>query len=438
MTTARRAPGDALANGGVGNMTPGCMEHQPTSIDFGPYFWHLPRESGVELHEPEFRIGRPESDGVRRENAAPSRMMDFEERWHIVRDARAGRGVTRDAAFVYAVLTTGVYCRPGCKSRLPRAENVRFFESGLAARRAGYRACKRCKPERGTPPEHDLVQRACRLIEGSEVPPSLAEQARAAGLSSSRFHKLFRATLGITPKQYAAAHGRAELQRALEAGHSVTRAIHAARYSSSSRVYEGGDQLLGMSPKAYRDGGSGEVIRFGVLRCSLGPVLIATSERGICAVDLGGSESDLVHAFERRFAAACKRPLDATSRRWVRAVVREIDGAANGKPASQLPLDIRGTAFQQRVWAALRAVPQGTMTTYSELASGLGAPRAARAVARACAANELAVLVPCHRVVRKDGGLGGYRWGLATKRALLTRERDSGARRSRAVAKARR
>jgi AraC family transcriptional regulator of adaptative response/methylated-DNA-[protein]-cysteine methyltransferase len=305
---------------------------------------------------------------------------------------------------------------------MPLRENVRFFESAVAASQAGYRACKRCRPERSRSPELELVERACRRIETSERLPSLAGQARAAGLSSSRFHKLFKATLGITPKQYAAAHRAGRLRRALEAGQSVTRAIHEARYSSASRVYENADALLGMPPKTYARGGEGEIIRVGVERCSLGWVLVATTEGGVCAVDLGESRRALLASFEQRFAKAVKKPPTAESRRFIRAVVRQID-AGPRRAQSSLPLDLWGTAFQVRVWCKLRDIPRGRTKSYSELARELGAPRAARAVASACAKNPLAVLVPCHRVLRKDGALGGYRWGLGVKRALLARER---------------
>jgi AraC family transcriptional regulator of adaptative response/methylated-DNA-[protein]-cysteine methyltransferase len=369
---------------------------------------------------------RPESDGERQAIEASCPFVSiFDERWGLLLEARTGKktAASESPPFVYAVLTTGVYCRLGCRSRLPLRDNVRFFESGVTAARAGYRPCKRCHPERERPLEHDLLERACRRIERAEAPLSLAEQARAAGLSSSRFHKLFRTHTGITPKQYLAAHQRGRLKRSLQEGHPVTRAIHDAGFSSPSRVYENTDDLLGMSPTAYAQGGSGEVVRIGFARSSLGWVLVASTERGICAVELGTHRRALARSLEQRFPKARRRALSPAARRWLCEVVREIDHGT-GQAENSLPLDIRGTVFQVRVWMALRTIPRGQTVTYSKLAGKLGAPRASRAVARACAANRLAVLIPCHRVVRKDGALGGYQWGLARKRTLLARERQ--------------
>ena len=348
-------------------------------------------------------------------------MNDFELRWQVLCEARSDKRTTAEA-FVYAVLTTGVYCRPGCRSRLPRKENVRFFETALAAQQAGYRACKRCRPELGRSREHDIIEQACRRIEGNETLPSLSTHAHAAGLSTSRFHKLFKATLGVTPKQYAVAYQRGQLHRALQRESDVTRAIHGARYSSTSRVYGKSGTLLGMSPSVFARRGEGERIRWVIERCSLGRVLVAATARGVCAVELANSERDLVRSFERRFGRATKTGSDARFRAWVKTVLHRIDQPSSGASPG-LPLDIRGTAFQQRVWAALARIPRGQTTSYSELAASLGAPRAARAVAGACAANSLAVVVPCHRVLRQDGGLGGYRWGLDAKRRLLSSER---------------
>jgi len=348
-------------------------------------------------------------------------------RWAAVR----GRDRRAAGAFLYAVRTTGIYCRPGCASRLPRREHVVFFPDRRSAERAGFRPCKRCRPDAAAPdPAASAVALACRRIAEAERPPSLAELAAVAGLSPSHFHRLFTRTVGMTPKRYAAAQRRERLAAGLRSDESVTRAIYDAGYGSASRFYEenGRSPALGMAPAAFRAGARGETIRYAVGPSSLGQVLVAATERGICAVELGDDPVALGASVRRRFPRAALRedPAFADTLRRVIALIDAPGPDAGADLARDLPLDIRGTAFQARVWAALRQIPPGRTATYAEVAAGIGQPRAARAVAAACAANPLAVAVPCHRVVRGDGGLGGYRWGETRKRLLLQRESAAG------------
>jgi AraC family transcriptional regulator of adaptative response/methylated-DNA-[protein]-cysteine methyltransferase len=301
---------------------------------------------------------------------------------------------------------------------------VAYFATREAAAAAGFRACKRCRPDQPPRAEREaaLVASSCRVIEAAETMPDLGALAAAAGCSASRFHRVFKAVMGVTPKAYAAACRDARLRAALPGAATVTEAIYGAGFNASSRFYESAAGRLGMQPRRYREGGAGETIRYAVGRCSLGFVLVAASASGICSIALGDDAAALAQQLRARFARAeiCEAGAEFTGQ--VARVVALIDGSATGLG---LPLDIRGTAFQLRVWEALRAIPAGETVSYAELARRLGAPRAVRAVAGACAANGLAVAVPCHRVVREDGGLAGYRWGLARKAALLARERDA-------------
>lgn len=328
-----------------------------------------------------------------------------------------------DGTFVYAVSTTGVYCRPSCPSRPARAEHLSFFATPDDAERAGYRACLRCHPRVALADvrERRRIVAACRFIERSDTPPTLEAMAAAAGLSPHHFHRLFKRALGLTPREYALAQRRARLDRSMADARSVTEAIYAAGYNSSGRFYAESDAALGMRPRARRAHGAGEKIRFALGQCSLGAVLVAATDRGLCAISLGDDPAALLDELQRRFDRADLVGDDPDFAAHVAQVIGHIDG--RGDPLD-LPLDIRGTAFQQRVWQALREIPAGTTTTYSALAGALGVPRATRAVAAACAANTLAVAIPCHRVVRNDGALAGYRWGLERKRALLARERE--------------
>lgn len=347
------------------------------------------------------------------------------QRWEAVRrrDARA------DGTFFYSVRTTGVYCRPSCAARLARRENVSFHESCAAAEAAGFRPCKRCKPDQPSQSERNaaLIAAACRRIDEAETSPTLAELADAAGLSPYHFHRVFKAITGLTPKAYALARRSDRVRRSLGQGARVTEAIYEAGFGSSSRFYEGATRMLGMVPKAYRDGGRGNEIRFAVAGCSLGSVLVAATERGVCSIAFGDDREALVRDLESRFPKARLIAGDADFEGVVGAVIAAVE-----KPGTSfdLPLDVRGTAFQQRVWEALRLIPAGRRVTYEELAVQVGRPAATRAVAQACAANPVAFVIPCHRVVRKDGSAGGYRWGVERKRKLLEREEadDGGSR----------
>ncbi|MQT12363.1 bifunctional DNA-binding transcriptional regulator/O6-methylguanine-DNA methyltransferase Ada [Segnochrobactrum spirostomi] len=338
-------------------------------------------------------------------------------RWRAVLD----RDPAADDAFVYAVITTGIYCRPTCPSRRPLRGNARFFADAGEASAAGFRPCLRCRPEGSAPSERqgDAIREACRLIEVSETIPSLDALAEAAGLSRFHFHRLFKAATGLTPKAYAVARRAARVREGLARGDSVTGALYEAGFASNGRFYAAADSMLGMKPSDYRAGGRGEEIRFAVGECSLGSILVAESGRGVCAILLGDAPEPLIHEFEGRFPNARLVGGDAAFEARVAQVVGFVE-APHGK--LDLPLDIRGTAFQQRVWKALRDIPAGTTITYKTLAARIGQPEAVRGVASACAANAIGVVIPCHRVVRTDGGLAGYRWGIARKQALIARE----------------
>lgn len=352
---------------------------------------------------------------------APGSPFDPEAAW----DAVLRRDKAADDRFVYAVATTGVFCRPSCPSRTAKRQNVTFHPTAEAAEAAGFRPCRRCRPTEASQAERQaaMVARACRLIEraveaGEEV-PGLEDLAAGAGLSRYHFHRVFRDVAGVTPRDYAAAHRTGLAQRELREGGSITGAIYGAGYSSPSRFYETSTERLGMRPSAYRDGGRGAEIRFAVGECSLGPILVAATERGICAIQFGEDAEALVRGLQDRFPKARLLGADPGFERWVAEVVGLVEAPGKGL---DLPLDVRGTAFQQRVWRALREIPVGRTATYAEVAAAIGAPKAVRAVARACAANPAAVAIPCHRVVRTDGSLSGYAWGVERKRALLDRE----------------
>jgi AraC family transcriptional regulator, regulatory protein of adaptative response / methylated-DNA-[protein]-cysteine methyltransferase len=354
--------------------------------------------------------------------AATAKFTTDDQRWEAV----SHRDRLADGCFFYAVKTTGVYCRPTCSSRLPKRVNVRFFLTCGDAERAGYRACKKCGPKASGPtPIPDAVVRACRMIEEADEPPSLNDLAGAVGLSPFYFHRLFKSVVGVTPKSYADARRMLRFQDGLLEGRPITRAIYDAGFGSSSRCYEGAADNLGMTPSAYRNGGTGQVIRYAVAQCHLGWVLVAATDRGICGIEFGGTAAALRSAFKARFPAAVLRGDDADFAAWVAEVLALIEAPDR---RFDLPLDIQGTAFQRRVWEALRAIPAGSTATYADIAARIGSPSAVRAVARACAANPVAVVVPCHRVVGTDGQLKGYRWGVQRKRALLDREADARAR----------
>jgi AraC family transcriptional regulator, regulatory protein of adaptative response / methylated-DNA-[protein]-cysteine methyltransferase len=340
-----------------------------------------------------------------------------EERWQAVKR----RDPAFDGKFLFAVRTTGIYCRPSCASRPAKRENVSFFETGAAAEKAGYRACKRCRPDKlGAPdPQLEAVKRACERIERAEEAPKLAELAASAGLSPYHFHRVFKAITGVTPKAYAAQTRAGRAADGLRTAETVTDAIYDAGFNSSSRFYESTDARLGMTPGAVRRGGAGARIRFAVGQASLGEVLVAATDKGVCAILLGDDPEALVRDLQDRFPRAELEGGDADFERMVAQVVGLIEAPGQ---RLDLPLDIRGTAFQQKVWAALSAIPPGKTATYAEVARAIGQPKAVRAVAQACGANPLAIAIPCHRVVRSEGDLSGYRWGVERKRKLIDRE----------------
>jgi AraC family transcriptional regulator of adaptative response/methylated-DNA-[protein]-cysteine methyltransferase len=331
------------------------------------------------------------------------------------------RDPSADGSFFYSVKTTGVFCRPSCAARPARPQNIGFHATLTDAVGAGFRPCKRCKPDQPPLAARQAAQIAqlCRLIESSDQPPSLEELATHSGLSSFHLHRVFKAVTGVTPRAYAAAHRAKRVRTGLGKRGSVTEAIYAAGFNSNGRFYEKSNALLGMTPTDFRSGGVDREIRFAIGECSLGSILVAATGVGVCAILLGDEPEELVHDLERRFARARLIGADATFEQLIAKVIGLIEDPQRGV---ELPLDIRGTAFQQRVWEALRQIPVGKTASYTEIAQKLGATKAVRAVAQACAANALAVAIPCHRVVRIDGGLSGYRWGVERKRALLLRE----------------
>jgi AraC family transcriptional regulator of adaptative response/methylated-DNA-[protein]-cysteine methyltransferase len=344
-----------------------------------------------------------------------------EARW----DAVQHRDHTADGAFVYSVRTTGIYCRPSCPSRHAKRENMQFHADGAAAEQAGFRACRRCRPNEVSLAERQsaLVVAACRMIETAEEMPSLDALAEAAGLSRFHFHRMFKAVTGVTPKAYADSHRAGRMQDELAQTDTVTEAIYGAGFNSNGRFYAAAPERLGMTPTAFRDGGTGAEIRFAIGECRLGAILVAATAKGIVAIQFGDDPQALLEGLQDRFPKARLVGADAAFEALVARVVGFVETPSAGADSLlSLPLDIRGTAFQQKVWQALRGVPAGTTVSYAEIAARIGRPKAVRAVAQACAANDIAVAIPCHRVVRADGALSGYRWGVARKRALLDRE----------------
>lgn len=341
-----------------------------------------------------------------------------EERWTAVQ----ARDAAADGHFVYAVRTTGVYCQPSSRTRQPKRENVEFFDTAKAAEAAGYRRSRRTHGDQtsATAERTAHVIRACRMIETSETPPQLDDLAAEVGMSPFHFQRLFKAETGLTPKAYSSAYRARRLRDTLSsADTSITDAIYGAGFNANSRFYETSEQLLGMGARAYRAGGPGAVIRFAVGQCALGAILVAQSQRGICAILLGDNPDVLVRDLQDQFTQAELVGSDNEFEQLVAEVVGFIESPALGL---HLPLDVQGTVFQERVWRALREIPPGTTVSYTELAQRIGAPKAVRAVAQACAKNRIAVAIPCHRVVRRDGDISGYRWGVERKRELLQRE----------------
>jgi AraC family transcriptional regulator of adaptative response/methylated-DNA-[protein]-cysteine methyltransferase len=346
--------------------------------------------------------------------------MGEDARWAAV----AARDRAFDGTFYYSVETTGVYCRPSCPSRLANRSSVRFYATRAAAEAAGFRPCKRCKPDQPALEEQHAakVAEACRLIETADESPKLNVLAEAVGLSAYHFHRLFKAIVGVTPKAYAVAYRNKRVRERLDRSTTVTEAIYEAGFGSNGRFYANASQVLGMTPTAFRGGGTNAEIKFAVADCSLGSILVAASGRGVCAIFLGDDPEALLRDLEGRFP---KAKLIGGDRQFETLAAKVIAFVEAPRPSFDLPLDIRGTAFQHRVWQALRAIPVGATASYAEIADRIGRPKAVRAVARACGANPIAVGIPCHRVVRTDGSLSGYRWGIARKRTLLGREAKS-------------
>jgi AraC family transcriptional regulator, regulatory protein of adaptative response / methylated-DNA-[protein]-cysteine methyltransferase len=356
----------------------------------------------------------------------PTEMADSEQQfWRSSYwDAVTEHDRAMDGVFFYAVRTTGVYCRPSCAARRPKPENVVFFHTRTGAERAGFRPCKRCKPERDiqTDANSEIVEKVCRYIDTHpDQPATLDKLSSAIGLSPFHLHRTFKDLTGITPRAYADSRRLESLKAGLREGHSVTRSLYDAGYGSSSRLYERASSQLGMTPSRYRKQGSGVTIRYSIAETPVGRLLLAGTPRGICSIQFGDSDTTLEGALRKEYPQAEIVRNDKQLTGWVRAVRNRI----RGERTASLPLDIRATAFQRLVWEQLRAIPNGATRSYSEIAKRIGKPRAARAVARACATNPVAVAIPCHRVVREDGALGGYRWGIQRKRKLLALEKKA-------------
>jgi AraC family transcriptional regulator of adaptative response/methylated-DNA-[protein]-cysteine methyltransferase len=350
-------------------------------------------------------------------------MLDHEMCWQAVES----RDTSFDGKFFYGVVTTGVFCRPSCPSRSPLRKNVRFYLTPKEAEADGLRACLRCRPLAaiGTDPTAQRMREMCRIIEQNATERlSLASLAAKAGMSPFHFQRGFKAVVGVTPKQYMEARRLEKLKSSLRQCRDVTEAVYDAGFESSSRVYERADTRLGMTPKQYREGGKGMIMTYVTIATAFGPMMVAATDRGISSVQFADDESELLKMLQAEYPQAqlkrMARPYHPDFARWTSAL---RDHLAGNQPHLGLPLDIRATAFQMRVWNYLQSIPYGEVQSYSEVASGIGQPTAARAVARACASNKIAVLIPCHRVIRGTGDLGGYRWGLARKRTLIDYER---------------
>jgi AraC family transcriptional regulator of adaptative response/methylated-DNA-[protein]-cysteine methyltransferase len=342
-----------------------------------------------------------------------------DDRWQAV----LTRDANQDGRFVFAVSSTGVYCRPSCPSRRPRRENVAFFHKPDDAEKAGYRACLRCRPKAiGANRQTEIVKAVCRYIEQHlDEPITLSRLGSEFHQSPFHLQRSFKAALGISPRAYADSCRMNRLKRNLQAGHSVTRAMYDAGYSSSSRLYERTASQLGMTPDSYRRGAIAAPIRYTCTDSPLGRMLIAATEKGICAIQFADSDDELEQGLKHEFPFAVRRRDDAALQDWKQNLLRQIHGQ---RLNSSLPLDIQATAFQRRVWTYLQSIPFGATRSYGQVAEAIGQPTATRAVARACATNRIAVAIPCHRVVRTDGDMGGYRWGVERKKALLDLERE--------------
>jgi AraC family transcriptional regulator of adaptative response/methylated-DNA-[protein]-cysteine methyltransferase len=327
----------------------------------------------------------------------------------------------------YGVLSTGIYCRFHCQSKKPRRENTRFFFSAQGAEKAGFRPCKRCHPDRAEEPglsqPVSKVLFLCRYIESSDHIPTLAELSQQADLSPFHLQRVFKEALGISPRNYADAHRQSRFKKALQTGGDIALASYEAGYGSSSRLYEKSSRYLGMTPKAYKEKGKGQTIHYSVMKCPLGLILLAATQKGICAVRIGDAKRTLIEGLQNEFKNADINETDSAISEWSQKLIHYLSGSA---PWPKLPYDVRATAFQRKVWDHLRTIPEGKTAHYSDIAAAIGRPQAVRAVARACAANPAAIVIPCHRVVPKSGGVGGYRWGSERKKKLLKLENRSG------------
>jgi AraC family transcriptional regulator of adaptative response/methylated-DNA-[protein]-cysteine methyltransferase len=343
--------------------------------------------------------------------------LDDEQRWRAVEV----RDPTCDGRFVYGVRSTGVFCRPSCPSRRPARARVTFFDTPVDAERAGYRACRRCKPnEAAADPWLDRIRRACVYLANVDGHPTLSTLARRFGGSPYHFQRTFKRIVGVTPREYGDACRLQTVRRRLRESDAVTAAVFDAGYGSSSRFYERAAPKLGMSPTTYRRGGAGMSINYAVVDSCLGRLLVAATSRGVCSVAMGKSDRDLERVLTAEYPAASIARGDGALAQWTSAIVAHLDGR---RPRLDLPIDVQATSFQWQVWKALAEIPRGETRTYAEVAAAIGRPRAVRAVGHACAVNKVAILIPCHRVVPRAGGSGNYRWGVERKKALLARER---------------
>ncbi len=351
----------------------------------------------------------------------PSNQANYltdDARW----EAIVARDKHADGSFYYAITTTGIYCYPSCPSRLALRSNTQFFATALDAAQAGFRPCKRCKSDQETPSIRDtqMIAQACRIIEYADQTPSLDDLAQSQQMSRFHFHRLFKSITGITPKAYATAHRANKIRAELSVQDiSITDAAYQSGFNSSGRFYATSTEILGMTPTHFKNGGSSEIIYYSIGTCSFGPILVARSEKGICAILIHNDDNPILADLQKRFPKATLVEDQSDFHHWLAQVIQFIE---TPKQNLELPLDIRGTVFQQRVWHILQKIPVGTTASYTDIATQLGDPKAVRAVARACAANPIALLVPCHRVIRSDGGISGYRWGVENKLALISRE----------------
>jgi AraC family transcriptional regulator of adaptative response/methylated-DNA-[protein]-cysteine methyltransferase len=377
----------------------------------------LAKEPLSEMVVPDSSPSKPTSSQPSRARTSLAQSGD-DRRWNAV----AARDSGRDGEFVFAVSSTGVYCRPSCPARRPRRENVTFYSRPEQAERAGFRACLRCRPRSVSGnPQWDSAKEICRYIEQHlDEPITLERLGKVFRQSPFHLQRRFKAALGITPREYADSCRLRQLKRSLQAGDNVTRAMYDAGYGSSSRLYEKTASQLGMTPDKYRRGAIAATVRYTVADSPLGRMLIAATDKGVCAIQFARSDGELIEGLKREFPFAVRKPDEGGLRAWVEALLLKMTGQELN---AALPLDIRATAFQRRVWTYLQSIPFGSTRSYGQVAKAIGQPSASRAVARACATNPVAVAIPCHRIVREDGSISGYRWGVERKKALLELER---------------